>query len=573
MRPDLYELNPLRTDLASAGARLRTERSRTGQDRPDPGFTTDLRARLVDRYPLPTPAAGPRVRRLGHLDPTRWAVLAVAAALVIAVVGWTSQDALPAAVAARASAVASAKLIRAGSATTLLDGAALRTGDEIRVGLNGRATIELGGSLARLDGGAIVRVVDLRPGRLQLELVAGRTYHRVSLPVGGTYTVATGALAWTALGTAFDLERLPGPDGIDRIRLFGLEHTVGLSGPNLRTTIGEGDAATLDLTGGSASGLTVGPIDPALLHDPWLLENARSDRALGLPPSGLLARPDPPGPTEPATTDPPGPTPTEPAIAPPIPSPASVPSLVPAATVRPTPSPTREPRLDTTPPSAPTAKPTPTPSPGPMPVLDLRLVSCGGGVVIDWSRYRGPRFARYITLRSAGGPIPRAYPGHADVIDLAASSTTDRWRTSASDTSGAAGTTYAYRTLTLDPGGRILAASPVESAARAAVGDLGPLEVGPGDSTSTAFSWTPYDGPHGCFTWYKIAWSRDDPSPSSLDGAAVVVVSSRRGLAAAVAELAPGTYHFRLEVLRATDLGPSSQFLVARSAVATYVVP
>jgi hypothetical protein len=577
MRPDLYELNSLRTDLASAGARLRTERSGIGPDigpdRPDAAFATGLRARLLDAYAIRTPVAAPPSRRLGHVDTTRWAVLAVAAALVLAVVGSTSREALAPSSTAQAGAVVGATLVRAGSATTLADGATLRANDEIRVDPAGRATLELGGSIARMDGGAIVRLVDLAPSRLQLELVAGRSYHRVSLPVGGTYTVTTGVLAWTALGTAFDLERTSGPNGVDRIRLLGLQHRVGLTGPNLRTTVGQGDAATLDLTAGTASDLTVGPIDPALLEDPWLLENARSDQALGLPPGVIVARGDPPGPTDPTTPDPAGTMTTEPPIASPTASPPPGPTSGPGSTAAAKPAPTGEPRVDPTPRSDPTAKPTPTPRPSPMPVLDLRVVSCAGGVVIDWSRYRGARFGRYTTIRASAGSIPAAYPPHGGAIESDGSSTPDRWRTSAYDTSAADGATYSYRTLALDRSGRILAASAVASAAAAEVGDLGVLDVGPGEGSSTVFQWTAYGGSHGCFTWYKIAWSKDDPTPSSLDGAGVAVVSSRRGLSEAVARLEPGTYHFRLEVLRATDIGSPAQFLVAHSSVATYVVP
>ena len=188
-------------------------------------------------------------------------------------------------------------------------------------------------------------------------------------------------------------------------------------------------------------------------------------------------------------------------------------------------------------------------------------------------RVPGTSFDRYVTLRSSSTAIPRIYPPHAGTTVVDGSVLTDRARTGIVDTSGTAGATSYYRTVVLDLADRILAASAVEGAVVKGVRELGPLDVGPGDGSRTAFGWSLYDGPRGCFTRSVLVWSADDPTPSVLTGAEVAFASGDRTTASALVDLAPGTYHLRLEVLRSIGPGGSSTFVVAHSDVATYTVP
>ncbi len=605
-------LATIEAELATAGARIRAERARVGVDRPDPTFAAGLRSRLVSGVaPAAEPVAGvptaetiavapagpgpsstPRAPwrsapwrsapwRVTPATMARWTVPAIAAALVVALIASTSGRPVATTVAARAIDVDDATLVRGGAATTLLTGTALEAGDEIRVAATGRATVELGASRARLDGGADLRLDDLTTDRLRLALLAGRSYHRVAVSANGTYAVTTDAVAWTARGTAFDLDRQRTQGGADRIVFLGLEHSVEMTGPNGSATVGEGESASLTVAGDHASALVVVPIDPVVLADPWLVANARSDRALGFP-LGVLDLPDVgPTPSPDASLEPPdatmpaGPTATSGST----PEPTAAPVVTPGG--RPTSAPTTGPDSNPTP--RPTPSPTPratdgpTPSPAPTPTavpdLRLRLTSCDGGVVIGWSRYRGADFDRYATLRSSSGAIPRIYPPHAGTTVVAGSTSSDRSHTGIVDTSGTDGSTSFYRTVVLDPTDAIIAASPVEAALAKGVRELGALDVGPADGSRTAFGWTAYDGPRSCFTRYAMVWSTDDPTPSALTGAEVAYVSSDRTDATASVDLAPGTYHLRLEVLRSIGPGSSSTFVVAHSDVVTYTVP
>ena len=243
----------------------------------------------------------------------------------------------------------------------------------------------------------------------------------------------------------------------------------------------------------------------------------------------------------------------------------------------PTPKPDAVPTAKATakPTAKPTADPTPTPRPTASPVspLLLKATSCDGGVVLDWSVYHGFRFDHYATFSSTTGSIPRTAPGSDGATVLAGSTTGDRWQTSAHDTSGDDGTAVYYRTMAFGRSGTLLAASSVKSATMKPVADLGALQVGPAADDKTAFEWTAYTGPADCFTTYKLAMSRIDPAPSVLKGAASIASSGDQDVSAAVASLAPGTYHFRLQVLRTTELGSPSRFVVAQSDPATYVVP
>jgi|GEM_PF-2983151 len=576
--PHAADLTALANQLAAVGERLRSDPRSDGRERPSSAFIADLRARLVAKYPETAAPVGRRVpggalgepwprpvsssvraRPIGILPAPRWVVLAVAAAVVVAVVGTSAGRLFGGPADAQASETVGATLVRDGQSMPLHDGTALLARDEVRVTAGGRATLHLGSSLTRLDGGADVRVDDLTADRIRLELLGGRSYYRVSLPAGGTFVVTTGPVRWTALGTAFDLDREPFAAGRERVDLLGLQHSVGVVGPNLRTTVAEGRAASVFLgaNGDDASDLTIGGIDAVRLDDPWLTANARADRALGLP-LGVLDRlaVEP----QPTSVGPDG-------SIEPVPSDGVLPTADPntAETPQPTSHPTAKP----------TAKPTPepTPKPTPQPNLELGLLGCDGGVVIDWSQYGGGGFNHYITLRDTSAAIAKAYPpeGGAVVVDGTYSSV--RTKTDAHDATPSGGPTLFYRTLALDGSDRVLAASPVKGVETSAVAALGSLSVAPGDGTTTGFGWLPYTGPGDCFSWYKLVYSADDSTPSFFTGGTVAFFSAEQGLADAAAEIPSGTYYFRLQVLRQTTLGSPVKFLVAESDVTSYTVP
>ena len=139
----------------------------------------------------------------------------------------------------------------------------------------GRATLALGASLARLHGGADVRLDDVTADHVRIELVAGRSYHRVTLPDGGTY-------AWPP---ARRLVPRSGPRSIsiaNRPSMGGRGSVCSVSSmrsvcpdPDLQATVGSGPCGDADVDDGGASDLVVGPIDPSTLDDPWLVANAR----------------------------------------------------------------------------------------------------------------------------------------------------------------------------------------------------------------------------------------------------------------------------------------------------------
>ncbi len=176
-------------------------------------------------------------------------------------------------------------------------------------------------------------------------------------------------------------------------------------------------------------------------------------------------------------------------------------------------------------------------------------------------------------MRNTTLSVPKAWPPEGGASVVRGTYTTARRRTSAHDAGVAGGGTYYYRTMAFDAADRVIGASPVKAATAKPIGDLGTLTVGPGDGTRTAFGWSPYAGPRDCFTRYKLVISKDDPTPSALEGADPVFASSDRSAAEAIVEIPPGRYHFRLQALRYTALGSPARFVVAQTDVATYTVP
>jgi hypothetical protein len=281
-----------------------------------------------------------------------------------------------------------------------------------------------------------------------------------------------------------------------------------------------------------------------------------------------------PGPSESpvAATDEPEPTGNQPTAAPDA-SGAPMP-VVPVTSPKPTPAPTPKPSSAQAPapvPPASTPQPTPTPAPsGPVP-MTLAVKSCDGGVVLSWSKYKSGGFNHYTTLRNTSATVPMAYPPQGGAVDFGGTYTTDFHVLSAMDTSGAPFTTYYYRTMAFDGSDGVIGASPVVSGQALPAASLGTLGAAL-DAGGTSFAWTPYGGPGGCFTWYKLVASTTNPNPSYLTGDPYVYVGSSQGEGGTVIpDLVSGqTYYVRLQAIKATALG---LFVAAQTDVVTYVVP
>lgn len=247
--------------------------------------------------------------------------------------------------------------------------------------------------------------------------------------------------------------------------------------------------------------------------------------------------------------------------------------IVPVVTPPPTAAPTPTPAPDPTPPPPPPPPPPTPPPPGPA-TLALSMKSCDGGVVIQWSKYQGADFNHYTTLRNTVANIPLAYPPQGGAVDFGGTYTTDRFALSAVDATGAPGTTYHYRAMAFDVNDQVVAASAIVSAQANPIASLNPFSVGP-TGADTQFSWTPYAGPPGCFTYYKLMASPANPDPSYLNGDPYIWVGSTQSDPGVVLPTGPNwvsgqTYYTRIQVIRATALGA---FVAAQSAVTTYLVP
>jgi ferric-dicitrate binding protein FerR (iron transport regulator) len=599
-----HELQPLVSELEAAGARAQLAAG--AQSVVDPGFGATLRehllATLVAGGAAPggvandRPEADGRASRAeGHVtdpkrvaavapvigDPVRmaarrgaaehrssarrWAVLAAAAALVVAVAGLDLSVRFPARPAARTADAVGAVLVRAGAERPLLAGASLEPGDVVRVGPGGHALVDLGGGQARLTDGAVVAFDRLDAPRIELSQLAGRVYHRVAVDPGGDYVVRTASLRWTALGTAFDLDYRR--DGLTAtVRELSLEHDVRIDGPGLAATIREGHGATVQLVGDTPDLETAALTAPDLV-DPWLLANARRDlesgHAIGIL-TGLTALPS-----------------ASPAIVPASPQAtlsSAQPTMGPAAAApspTPAPTPTAKATAKATPKATPkaTAKPSPTPTAAPTPgTLALSLTPCDGSfVVASWSKWLADGFHHYQGLRAGTATIPTSWPPPAGVAAPEGLHSTVATSNNGVDSGLAPGTTAWYRVVAYDGADGAVAASGVASAVIKPVKALGTLSVGTVGPSSTSFTWTPYGGGSTCFGYYKLVYSGTDSTPSYLDGDPYLWASSTKSDGSVVVDSIPsGDWCFRLQVLRDT---PGGTQLVAETEVTSFTVP
>ncbi len=366
----------------------------------------DLRVRMAESRQRAT-TGRPRL-----LAPRRTAALAIAMAVVVAVVALSVNAVLiPAGFAATADAASAAALTRDGATTELAAGAALRAGDEIKVGSGGAATLRLGGSYVRMSEGADLRLDALSSNHISVDQLNGRVYHRVDLPAGADYEVRTGSVTWRAAGTAFDLDREAGPGG-EQVTALALVDSVGISGPGLDRSVAEGSSATIQLTGagGTAGQPVVAAIALPAGADSWLAWNAGQDSALGLPLGWLERLPTPPASasagaakSEVASAGATTPVQTAPGSSS-IPSPSGASPTPDRTPPTPAPSPTRSLPSPTAPPATPIPTPAPPPTPTPTPTPAPGIVNLGPLGATDnpdltlgfsWSAYTGGTFSGY----------------------------------------------------------------------------------------------------------------------------------------------------------------------------------
>ena len=257
-------------------------------------------------------------------------------------------------------------------------------------------------------------------------------------------------------------------------------------------------------------------------------------------------------------------------------TPLDVGSSEPVATRRPSSAPTTPPSHEAGPSDAsPGASPSAIGRPSPAQVtdapetLELDVSGCPGGVVVNWSPAVHPAFHHYTALRSVEPDVKVAYPPIAPAVDWGDSYATDRFVTSAVDTTVIPSDTILYyRVMGYDEVNRPVAASPVKSARPSEVVDLGALVVGPGERDGvTLLDWSLYGGLGRCFSAYHVLVGPPGADPV----ATLTTISQQSTTELATSALHPGqAYAIRIHAMRATTLG---SFVVAHSDTVTYTVP
>jgi hypothetical protein len=154
------------------------------------------------------------------------------------------------------------------------------------------------------------------------------------------------------------------------------------------------------------------------------------------------------------------------------------------------------------------------------------------------------------------------------VVGLEASYTTDPSKTTFADTSLGNGTSAWYRALAWDADDRAIAASDDVKLTGTGVANLGPFEATPVVSGFDA-TWSPYDGPGGCFTYYKVSWSSTNPNPSYLGDNEGAQPVDGKGTAASSIALGAGTWYTRIEAILVHG---GKKILVGKSNVAQVTI-
>ena len=347
----------------------------------------------------PSRAAGRKPRSPRRRIPVphiarKWVLAALAAVVVVAVAAYgigllTS----PATASATAPEAVSATLIRDGARTALTSYQSLKVGDEIQVAADGHVSLTIDDSRIRLASAADVKLVNLSPGHVVLDQLAGEVYYRVSVPAGGDYSVTTGSVTWVAHGTAFDVSRSPrasaaGDEVVALALVDGFEIHGAEAGQTLQ--LKEGMSATVELTStGSPEGQTVtGAISAAVLASAWITANADLDSQQELPMGVLVANASESATTEATAT--PVPSSSEAPSATPSPSPSPSPTATESATPTATAVPTASPTQTATPKPTPTRTVAPTPAKTSANLGTLRWSNEGNGVyTCTWNAYSG----------------------------------------------------------------------------------------------------------------------------------------------------------------------------------------
>ena len=604
LEPDLAALD---AELARAGGRLRKRAAHEGRERPSAAFTNSLRDRLLAQAAEPlgkpdadagahtgagahadagaapragtSPRAGDRAPERWDLEPAarpvrghiarrtptvlpapRWSALAVAAVLVVALFGANAGHLFDGPATVRITDAVGASLVRGGTTSPLAPETALLEGDGVSVTTDGHATIRLGGGVIRLAGGAAITLTDTT-GDVTVEQM-GRAWHRVSLPEGRSYTVATGALRWTALGTAFDINRIPRGLG-EHVTLIAVEHAVQLAGPEIGLRVDEGRMAQVTVL--ESSDVAVSAATTDALADPWMLANAGLDREAGFTVgamtavlAGHTASPTPEPSAVPATDAPATPSPD---TGSPDPSASAAPVVTPGATATPRPT--------TRPTPKPTAAPTPKPTAKPIGTLTAEGIACGPTALISWNGYGGGAFDHFTVLRSTSTfAVPAKVPTTGTVTALGGSSTTDAGSGLYGDAIGT-GVGRWYRVLAFDAANRTIAASPAFKVTGGALDSIGPFTATPVVDGVEA-SWSAYGGAAACFSYYKVSWSATSTDPSYLGDNDGATPFGGAEVTSGVVTPGAGTWYMRVEAILNTG---ADRFIIGRSEVASVTFP
>jgi hypothetical protein len=452
----------------------------TESEAEDSGRVTALKPSM--RWHIPT-----------RVMPSRWIGAGLAASIALASLLYGSGVFWPARTSATADEAVSAMLVRGGSTRALTSGMELREGDEIRVTSAGRVTLRLGGSYVRMAGGADMQLKSLDPNHVVVSQIAGRVYHRVEVAAGGDYQVATAAVTWKAVGTAFDLNRYFTAGGGEQVRGLALYDGVDVHGPGLQDNLAEGTSATIVLSpdGSPVGSPVIEPITAAMLADDWLIGNAGLDAQLGLP-LGRLAAVLSPEPTDSQTVAP-ATVPTDHST--------GTPTAAPTAT--PTPAPT--PKL--APAAPPTAGPTPT---GPASLGQLTYVHNGDGTyTFNWPKYKGSWAggSQYYKLMHANYPSTPNYGTSGDYWACNDSQNDTSWTDSIPPGD------YNVRAQVIDESGgstiiraqtAVIHVTVSPTATLPPTVNLGALSAHENGDHSWTFSWAAYTG--GPFSYYKLVY-------------------------------------------------------------------
>lgn len=476
------------------------------------------------------------------MAPARLAVAGMAACLGLALVIGGSGLIWPSRPADLAAEADGTSVVRNGSASELAAGDRLQEGDEIRVGSGGHAVLTLGSSVVRVAEGGDLRLNSLDSSNLVLAQLAGRAYHRVSVPSGGSYTVVTASVSWRATGTAFDVDRYSSSSGGEMVRTLALQHSVDLSGPEITARVAEGDSATVVLRpDGSPNGQPVfAPIGADTLADTWLLENARADAQMGLP-LGLLAV-------------------------------ALSPAPQPVATQTPTASPTATPTPE---PAAATPAPTPVPEPvtprPTYPVVNLGPLYAhdngDGTYSFSWTKYTGSWNSEtyYKLVYGPWGSNPSFDGGNYWACNGSS------WQNTASVcvTPG----DWAVRIQVVDESSGKIVIKGQTSVAHVTLGlpptvDLGPLSVTNLGGGQYRFTWAAYNG---CppFSYYKLMATTDGSDPDYPSGNGSYLAVPDTGATSATIPLGPGEYWIRIQAIGY----PNGAYAYAQTSILHLTVP